>query len=599
MKKFIALILFFSVHLLANNSSLVLKSYETNEAIEMSCIAEYAFKFKVENQDEKDVNFEIVLIDSEEPSTLKQNNLHKFNWIMLELDANLSTGNYWLVYGAFEFTEHTFLANQLVDKFSLLGRKILSFHYDEKQNSKRYFFKVKPSQSHVIPRASLYTAETFSTFADENRLKLLISFFLIGLIFMTAIYNGALYLYNREKSFLYYMFMQLFMVVVLVYQTEIIETYVMGTVESEEVAIFFYFIVVEIVVLFILFFVRSFLETKKYLPFHDKILHYITIFAIVDLVFFFFPTMLIFNLYTFIFLYVLWVAWLRFRAGYKPALFFLLGWFALMLGVFFSDFFPDEVFMIDPIFLGSAVEALFFSMAISSKMQEIKNEKEEQRELLVHQSRLASMGDMLGNIAHQWRQPLTRLGFILMNIEEKDKEKLHEKKLEEAENQLEFMSQTIDDFRNFYASNKEKELFSLAEESQKIVDLLAFKEIELKVDIVKDVEILNYKNEYKQVLLNLLTNAKDVLLERKISSPKISIEIDGALVKVRDNAGGIKGENIQKIFEPYFSTKEQGLGIGLYMSKMIVEKNMGARIKVFNGDEGAIFSLDFGFSVTF
>jgi len=593
MKKFIALFLFFSVLLLANNSPLVLKSYSTDEAIKISHIVDYTSKFKVENQDEKDVDFEIVLIESEEPSTLKQDNTHEFKWIMLELDANLSTGNYWLVYEAFDFTEHSFEATQMVNKFSLLGRKIVSFHYDAKQNSRQYFFKALVSQSHVVPKAKLYTTETFAEFAENNRLKLLISFFLLGLIFMTAIYNGALYFYNREKSFLYYMLMQLFMVVVLVYQTEIIKTYVVGTVESEEVAIFFYFIVVEIVILFILFFVRSFLETKKYLPFHDKILHYITIFAIVDLVFFFFPVMMIFNLYSFLLLYVLWVAWLRFRAGYKPVLFFLLGWFALMVGVFLSDFYMDELFFIDPLFLGSAVEALFFSMAISSKMQEVKNEKEEQKELLVHQSRLASMGDMLGNIAHQWRQPLSRLGYILMNIELKDKERLHEEKLEEATIQLEFMSQTIDDFRNFYAPNKSKELFSLVEATQNVIALLNFKEIEIELKVTEEMELLNYKNEYKQVVLNLLTNARDILVERKIASPKILIEIDGFEVKISDNGGGVEVEKIQQIFEPYFTTKERGLGIGLYMSKMIVEKNMGGIIEVCNEGEGAVFRLSF------
>jgi signal transduction histidine kinase len=303
--------------------------------------------------------------------------------------------------------------------------------------------------------------------------------------------------------------------------------------------------------------------------------------------------MLIFQLYSFLLLYVIWVAWLRLKQGYRPALFFLFGWFALMLGVFFSDFFPEEMFPFEPILVGSTIEAFFLAIAISYKMREVKNEKEEQKEILVHQSRLASMGEMLGNIAHQWRQPLTRLGFILMNIEQKDKQNLHEEKLAEAESQLEFMSQTIDDFRKFYAPNKEKEFFSLAKESQKIVDLFSFKEIELELKIVEDIKILNYRNEYKQVLLNLLSNAKDVLIERKISSPKITIEINGAEVTVSDNAGGVSSKDIHKIFEPYFSTKEQGLGIGLYMSKMIIEKNMGGVISLSNGKNGAMFSLNF------
>ena len=179
-----------------------------------------------------------------------------------------------------------------------------------------------------------------------------------------------------------------------------------------------------------------------------------------------------------------------------------------------------------------------------------------------------------------------------MNIEDKDKEKYHEKKLDEASTQIEFMSQTIDDFRNFYEPNKKKELFSLAEESQSVIDFISFESIEIELRVLEDTTILNYKNEYKQVLLNLLTNAKDVLLQRRILLPKIIIEINTATVKVSDNGGGIRAENIEKIFEPYFTTKQKGMGIGLYMSKMIVERNMGGNVEVYNDELGAVFTLN-------
>ena len=579
-----------STLLLAQGSPLVLKTYATNKEINITEIEQYASKFKRETQDEKDEEFEL-LWNSEEPSSIKQDSREQFNWILIELDENLSCGNYWIEHITFDFKEHSFQPHQQVEKFSFLGRKYLSFYYNKSQDSQRYFLKATPSASHVIPIASLHTPQTFSTWIDGYGLKMLISFFLFGVIFMTAIYNGALYLYNREKSFFYYMLMQLFMIVVLLYQTDMVEIYVMGHIEEEEIAIFFYFIILESVILFILFFIRSFLETKKYLPFHDKILHYITLFAIFDLILFFFPIILIFKLYTFLLLYVIWVAWLRIKQGYRPALFFLFGWFSLMMGVSLSDFLPEEFFSFDPILIGSTIEAFFLAIAISYKMKEIQNEKEEQKELLVHQSRLASMGDMLGNIAHQWRQPLSRLGYILMNIELKDKEQQHSQKLAEASNQLEFMSQTIDDFRNFYAPNKAKELFSLVEETQNVMKLLNFKEIEIELIYGKNSELVNHKNEYKQVVLNLLTNAKDILIEREIASPKVIIKIDGTTVTVSDNAGGVKGNNIQRIFDPYFTTKESGLGIGLYMSKMIIEKNMGGKLEVNNDKNGAIFKI--------
>ncbi len=593
MKKFILLFILFSTLLLADGRALVVKSFYTNEDINISKINKYASKFKIRTQDEEDVEFEIILFDSEKESTLKQNNTKKYTWFMLEFDDNLTSGNYWVEHTNFEFTKHTFTAQQLVDNFSLLGRRFFSFTYDSSRDARRYFLKAIPKQSHVVAQATLYTPQSFSIWADSYGLKLLLYFFLFGLIFMTAIYNGALYLYNREKSFLYYMLMQVFMVGVLIYQTDIIQIYVMGNMENEEIAIFFYFILVEVAIIFILYFIREFLETKRYLPFHDRVLHYITLFAWVDLVLFFVPIMLILQIYSFVLLYVVVIAWLRFRQGYRPALFFLFGWSALMVGVFISDFFPNISLTIDSVVIGSTIEALFLAIAISYKMREIRDEREEQKELLVHQSKLASMGEMLGNIAHQWRQPLTRMGYILMNIESKDRENRHEKKLEEASLQLEFMSQTIDDFRDFYRPKKEKESFGLVEEIQKVIALLNLNEIEVELKAKEEITIVNYKNEYKQVILNLLVNAKDVLLQRAISSPKITIEINQKYLSISDNAGGIELENIQKVFEPYFSTKRDGLGIGLYMSKSIVEKNMGGEMRVENDEDGAVFYLFF------
>ena len=591
MKKLLLILILLSSLLFATGSPLVIKSYNTDENIDIENISKYTSKFVTEKQEDKDFEFEIILFNSEDNATIKQNNTHQYRWIMIVLDENLSSGNYWIEHTNFNFTEHTFDPTQIFDRFSLMGRKFISFHYDPKKDSRRYFLKAVNTQSHVIPMTSLYTPQTFSTWAEEYSLKMLLSFFLFGLIFMAAIYNGALYLYNREKSFFYYMFMQFFMLGVLIYQTDIINIYVMGDIENEEIAIFFYFILVEVVTVFILLFVRSFLETKKYLPKHDKILGYMMIFIILDLILFFIPIMLIFQLYSLLLLYVIWLAWLRFKQGYKPALFFMLGWFTLMLGVLVSDFFDEKYFIFEPILVGSTIEALFLAIAISYKMKTLKDEKEQQKALLIHQSKLASMGEMLGNIAHQWRQPLSRLGYILMNIESKDKEQQHTQKLQEASDQLEFMSQTIDDFRDFFKPDKEKESFSLAEETQKIISLLDVVEVEVALNVIEDINILNYKNEYKQVILNLLTNAKEVLEERDILSPKIVLTIDKNQVTVSDNAGGIKVKEIKKIFEPYYSTKVQGTGIGLYMSKMIVEKNMRGKLSVKNIDDGACFTL--------
>jgi signal transduction histidine kinase len=159
------------------------------------------------------------------------------------------------------------------------------------------------------------------------------------------------------------------------------------------------------------------------------------------------------------------------------------------------------------------------------------------------------------------------------------------------------MSQTIDDFKEFYVPHKEKENFSLAVATQETLEIMknALKQnnIETQVIIKEESTIHNYKNEYKQVLLNLLSNAKDALIEKDIPSRHIHIIIAKKSVTVEDNAGGIKKDVIKRIFEPYFTTKESNSGIGLYMSKMIVEKNMGGTLVAKNSNKGALFIMQF------
>ena len=239
------------------------------------------------------------------------------------------------------------------------------------------------------------------------------------------------------------------------------------------------------------------------------------------------------------------------------------------------------------------------------KKQKEANEKER---ILAHQSKLASMGEMIGNIAHQWRQPLTELSTILINMElyfERDKltKERFKNKTEEANTQILFMSKTIDDFRDFFASKKKKERFEISNIINKVTNLMAASlknnNILLAVEIKDDFEICGFPNEIAQALLNIVSNAKDILLEKSIVDAKISINIlsenSKKIITVSDNAGGIEVSPIEKIFEPYFSTKhaKSGTGIGLYMTKTIIEKNNNGKIKIENSQKGAIFTIIF------
>jgi signal transduction histidine kinase len=214
------------------------------------------------------------------------------------------------------------------------------------------------------------------------------------------------------------------------------------------------------------------------------------------------------------------------------------------------------------------------------------------------------MGEMIGNIAHQWRQPINALGLLLANI--KDAYEFGELNREEMSRQMETgnrliqkMSATIDDFRDFFRPNKEKAPFRLAKVVAEVKSILgaslAHHGIFLDEQVSVDVNALGYANECAQVLLNLVNNAKEALVERKVAGGVIRVSVgmeDGmAVVRVADNGGGIPEDVLPKIFDPYFTTKPQGTGIGLYMSKIIVENNMGGRIEARNVEGGAEFAI--------
>jgi signal transduction histidine kinase len=225
---------------------------------------------------------------------------------------------------------------------------------------------------------------------------------------------------------------------------------------------------------------------------------------------------------------------------------------------------------------------------------------------MLHQSRLARMGAMLSMIAHQWRQPLSELSGVLMELETANKfKKLDDKLLDdsivESNNIIQFMSHTIDDFRNFFKPDKKKERFYVDDACNEAISLARASIKSYHIDLYKDVRcnsIINgYEREFAQVMLNLISNAKDILNQREIKNPKIDIVLDvigkDAVITVEDNAGGIEEEYLNMIFEPYFTTKDstQGTGLGLYMSKMIIEKNMNGQLSVENSAKGAIFKI--------
>ncbi|WP_419673632.1 ATP-binding protein [Aliarcobacter butzleri] len=233
-----------------------------------------------------------------------------------------------------------------------------------------------------------------------------------------------------------------------------------------------------------------------------------------------------------------------------------------------------------------------------------KNTK--QQHMIMQQNKLAQMGEMIENIAHQWRQPLAQINSSIILIDailEKHnfKDTLVENKLTEIESLTSYMSKTISDFKNFFNPNKKKTIFKVEDAIQKANDVLKglinSHHIQMEISVEKDLIINSYLGELQQVILIIINNSIDAFIHMNIHFPKILINVytdnENLVIHIEDNALGINSDLLDKIFEPYFTTKHkaQGTGLGLYIAKMIVENSLLGFLSVENKQNGARFTI--------
>jgi len=217
---------------------------------------------------------------------------------------------------------------------------------------------------------------------------------------------------------------------------------------------------------------------------------------------------------------------------------------------------------------------------------------------------LAEIGEVFSSIAHQWKSPLVEITAIAQNLFYTKKcNDVNEKEsfVKDIMDQVRYMTDTINDFQKFIMPSNKKILFNIKDAIESMLLIInhniKYNNIKISIDIKKDtnVEVLGYKNEFMQSILNIINNAKDAFLINNCKNRKINIilysENNELVITIQDNAGGISKENLKNIFEPYFTTKKSGHGIGLYMSKVIIENKMQGDISVTNKDGGALFTI--------
>jgi len=238
-----------------------------------------------------------------------------------------------------------------------------------------------------------------------------------------------------------------------------------------------------------------------------------------------------------------------------------------------------------------------------TKEMELRFENEKKQKLLFLQSRQASLGQMIANIAHQWKQPLTELNLAIFNLKKSfdtHDEAEFKRYYQESKSIVKNMSQIIDDFMDFFKPAREKKEFFVKEAIEDalmiVKKVLKENKIEIRKDI-EDIKVVGIENELSQVIINIIQNAKDAFKQNQIRKRVISItaknEKDRVFIDIADNAGGIYQEVMENIFEPYFTTKHSsvGTGLGLFVASMIIEQTFEGSLSVKNSQNGAVFTI--------
>jgi signal transduction histidine kinase len=500
--------------------------------------------------------------------------------------------------------------------------------------SKTYFLQGETINAQI----GAFTLYSEKEFFRPSRLTLRTFYpFYSGILFIIMILNIFLLIEIRERIYAYYIgYVSAFIAFVTMFNG----CYLYIGFQPWEQGLH---VIGTVVLAFMALFSKTFLELEKYHPIMNRLFKF---FAVSFLTFGILIHLeiplatLLFNIFSTAFITILLILavkiWLE---GKMPTPFYLIALMIYMptMGMMvltFNGFLENTDITRYAFLFGALIEIIFFALILAKRFHAAKDDKiqlqkellaekdknqeylehkidkqrqeiKEKNAILFHQSRHAAMGEMISMIAHQWRQPLNTLAIIIQNLYFQHKlgqwdDENFEQSHDQFNEHLQYMSKTIDDFRNYYKNDETKRpenIGEIVELALRLCDVfLKYAKIKTTLTISTDKRGYLSKNELIQVLMNLIKNAHDAIVDRDISTGEITInvdETDGTIViSVCDNAGGISETIGDKIFEPYFSTKsENGTGLGLYMSKSIIEDHFKGTLTFQNTDSGTCFTI--------
>lgn len=490
---------------------------------------------------------------------------------------------------------------------------LLPFKIESNQNLTVYF-KVQNFNS-IDMSFKLVTQEYLTNYYQKYNLLQGIFF---GVLLVMALYNLILYFIVRFRA--YYLYVGYAFALVLYmgsffgyfHEYTSLDPYIIYNLLALGAGSF---------LILVILFLGELFEFKRHFPIVNQLFNILIIYIAGNLILFaiffytdnFYYVQIIFNLLTGITpLYITFILYTLYSLGIRKknriALIYAVAWTVVgilglsMIGVH-TGYFSTEL-GIDYIFqAGMLLESVLFSVMLAYRLKEVERAKEEQQRLLVQQSKLASMGEMISSIAHQWRQPLSEINGIVLNVDfDSRRERLDQKKLSKYLDDIEgvtaYLSRTIHDFMNFFNHNKVLDTYQLSlvlKQAKKMVELSKSEPFILECVLDEEVEMIGYKFELIQALLIVINNAIEVAKGQASLQISITVEQykDNIQIQIKDNGGGIDDGILDKIFIPYFTTKHQsqGTGLGLYILKMIIEESMKGKVEIYNEGEGAVCRL--------
>jgi signal transduction histidine kinase len=480
----------------------------------------------------------------------------------------------------------------------------INFQLQNSSKTLLYIFKTTSVHPHYNA-FSLGTNKEIHKNWDERNTIFTIFF---GIFLALILYNLFLYLIAKDKSYLFYCVYTtgLFLVNLLMYGY----LNVIFPSLTPHTALFIS-IAMQIEIIGLVFFTEHFLQLKTDGIFMSKLNRYL---LIINLVLSFaipiakgLQPIFILSLFV-LFFSLLYTAFRSYKNGFRPAIFYLLATGVTLLSIILfmsmhqANLLPYNIWTFHLTNFGLGWDMVILSFALAYRIRILEEQKRDKARLLLIQSKNKSLGELTGNIAHQWRTPLGEVGSIFTNLQAKlsysniSKEELQES-INLGSDIIDHLSKTINTFEHFFQNSSKKQHFSISESIKKNIDFIkhSLQNIEITYTTEKEDTLYGNENEFSQVLINIILNAKDALIANNIQNPKISISSMSKnnlhTITIQDNAGGIKIKPIEKIFTPYETDKDDGSGIGLYIVKNLIKQSFHGTIEASNNSNGATFII--------